>query len=192
MHTTSPTLLRRVRSLGDADAWSRFVRAYSPLLYAWTKKLGLRHEEAVDLVQDVFAVLVQKLPEFDYDEHQRFRGWLWTVTRRRWVERQRRARLPLDGGGLDPAELPDDRDGPDPGGGIEEAEFRSHLLRNVLPASRGHFHESTWRAFWKHVVEGRPAADVAAEEGLTVAAVYKAKLRVTAHLSKELGDLLNW
>lgn len=186
MHTTSTTLLARVRELGDADAWGRFVRAYSPLLYTWAKQMGLRHEDAVDLVQDVFAVLVQKLPTFDYDEHGRFRGWLWTVTRRRWVERRRRAKLPLDAA-RDPAELPD----ADAETGLEEIEFRAHLLRNVLPTLRGSFHDSTWQAFWKHVVEGRPAAAVAAEEGVSIASVYKAKLRVTAHLSKELGDLLN-
>ncbi|MBN9522832.1 sigma-70 family RNA polymerase sigma factor [bacterium] len=190
MHTTSTTLLARVRELGDADAWGRFVRVYSPLLYSWARQMGLRHEDAVDLVQDVFAVLVQKLPTFDYDTHGRFRGWLWTVTRRRWVERRRRARLPLDPA-RDPAELPDADDPPDTGVGVEEAEFRAHLLRNVLPTLRGNFHASTWQAFWKHVVEGRPAAAVAAEEGVSVAAVYKAKLRVTAHLSRELGDLLN-
>jgi RNA polymerase sigma-70 factor (ECF subfamily) len=190
MHTTSTTLLARVRELDDADAWGRFVRVYSPLLYSWARQMSLRHEDAVDLVQDVFAVLVQKLPTFDYDEHGRFRGWLWTVTRRRWVERRRRARLPLDGG-RNPDDLPGAAGPPDTGADVEEAEFRTHLLRNVLPTLRGNFHDSTWQAFWMHVVEGRPAAAVAAEQGLSVAAVYKAKLRVTAHLSKELGDLLN-
>jgi RNA polymerase sigma-70 factor (ECF subfamily) len=189
MHTTSATLLARVRELGDADAWAQFVRTYSPLLYAWAKHMGLRHDDAVDLVQDVFAVLVQKLPTFDHDKDRRFRGWLWTVTRRRWVERQRRAQLPLDVA-RDPAEIPD-TEGSTETANIEEKEFRVHLLRNVLPALQGNFHESTWRAFWKHVVEGQPAATVAQEEGLSVAAVYKAKLRVTAHLSKELGDLLS-
>ncbi len=188
MHTTSATLLVRVRELDDADAWRQFVRVYSPLLYVWAKQMGLRHDDAVDLVQDVFAVLVQKLPTFDHDKGQRFRGWLWTVTRRRWVERQRRAQLPLDTD-RDPAELPAAA-GATETGSVEEREFYVHLLRNVLPTLRGNFHESTWRAFWKHVVDGRPAAAVAEEEGLSVAAVYKAKLRVTAHLSKELGDLL--
>ena len=186
MHTTSATLLARVRHLGDAAAWGRFVEVYSPLLYGWARHMGLRHDDAVDLVQDVFAVLVQQLPEFDYDGHQRFRGWLWTVTRRRWSDRKRRATLPVDPG-CDPGELQAAPPaGPDP----VEADFRDHLLRHLVPSSRGHFQESTWRAFWKHVVDDRPAAEVAAEEGLSVASVYKAKLRVTARLRRDFADLI--
>ncbi|QEL14419.1 RNA polymerase sigma factor [Limnoglobus roseus] len=186
MHTTSATLLERVKRLGDSEAWSRFVRLYTPVLYGWAKQMGLHHDDAVDLVQDVFAVLVQKLPEFEYESHKRFRGWLWTVTRRRWVERQRRAALPVDRG-QDPDQVAAARsDTPE----IDEKEFHAHFLRHIVPTFQGQFQESTWRAFWKHVVEGRPVPEVAAEEGLTVAAVYKAKLRVTAHLHKELGDVL--
>lgn len=186
MYTTSASLLERVRELGDVEAWSRFVRLYSPVLYGWAKHMGLRHDDAVDLVQDVFAVLVQKLPEFSYDAHKKFRGWLWTVTRRRWLERQRRAVLPLDPD-RDPDDVPTSSP---PSQTLEEVEFRAYLLRQIVPTLRGNFHESTWRAFWKHVVDGRPVAEVAAEEGLTVAAVYKAKLRVMAHLHKELADLV--
>jgi RNA polymerase sigma-70 factor (ECF subfamily) len=186
MDTTSASLLARVRQLGDVEAWGRFVRTYSPVLHGWARHMGLKHDDATDLVQDVFAVLVQKLPEFDYDSHKRFRGWLWTVTRRRWVERRRRAALPVEHG-RDPddvaaavAAAPE----------LDEAEFRAYLIQHIVPGLRGNFHESTWRAFWKHVVEGRPVAEVAAEEGLSVASVYKAKLRVTAHLQQALSGLV--
>jgi RNA polymerase sigma factor (sigma-70 family) len=186
MHTTSASLLARVKQLGDAEAWARFVRLYSPVLYGWACHMGLRHDDAVDLVQDVFAVLVQKLPEFDYDSHRRFRGWLWTVTKRRWVERRRRARLPLD-----PHRDPDDVPAAsDQVSALDEKEFREHLIRHIVPTLKGHFHDTTWRAFWGHVVEGRPVAEVAAEVGVSVASVYKAKLRVSALLNKELGDLM--
>ncbi|VTT98385.1 rna polymerase sigma70 : RNA polymerase sigma factor, sigma-70 family OS=Singulisphaera acidiphila (strain ATCC BAA-1392 / DSM 18658 / VKM B-2454 / MOB10) GN=Sinac_4755 PE=4 SV=1: Sigma70_r2 [Gemmataceae bacterium] len=186
MDTTSASLLVRVRHLGDVEAWTRFVRTYSPVLHGWARHMGLQHDDAVDLVQDVFAVLVQKLPEFNYDSHKRFRGWLWTVTRRRWVERRRRAVLPLDPG-RDPNDVPAPAP---PVPELDEAEFRAYMLKHVVPTLRGNFHDSTWRAFWKHVVEGRPVAEVAGEEGLSVAAVYKAKLRVTASLQKALADLV--
>jgi hypothetical protein len=41
---------------------------------------------SADLVQDVFLVLVEKLPQFDYDPSKRFRGWLWTVIRNKLRE----------------------------------------------------------------------------------------------------------
>ncbi|WP_020474428.1 RNA polymerase sigma factor [Zavarzinella formosa] len=185
MDTTSASLLARVRDLGDATAWSQFVRVYSPMLYGWVRQMGLQHDDAVDLVQDVFAVVVQQIPEFDYDAHKRFRGWLWTVTRRRWVEKHRRAVLPLE-----PGQNPDGLPAPD-NPEAEEAEFRNYIIRQLIPTLRGKFHESTWKAFWQHVVENRSASDVAADLGLTVFAVYKAKVRVTAYLHEELADLLD-
>ena len=185
MDTTSASLLARVRHLDDADAWGRFVRTYSPILYTWTRRLGLSPDDASELVQDVFAVLVQKLPEFEYNTDKQFRGWLWTVTRRRWLDRKRRATLKFEPG-RDPAEVPAASEDE-----LEEKEFRAHVLREILPTLQGNFHESTWRAFWRHVVEGAAVGDVAAELGISVASVYKAKLRVMAHLHRELGDLLD-
>src|SRR5581483_8600497 len=66
MHTTSASLLERLRQPSDADAWGRLVRLYTPLLLYWARRLGLQYPDAADLVQDVLVVLVQKLPEFHY------------------------------------------------------------------------------------------------------------------------------
>src|SRR5207249_4043518 len=96
MNTTSASLLMRICQPGDGEAWKRFVRLYSPMLYGWARQMGLQDADAVDLVQEVFTILVQKLPEFRYDAQRRFRGWLWTVTRNKWREKCRRPALPLD------------------------------------------------------------------------------------------------
>ncbi|MFV1964665.1 MAG: SUMF1/EgtB/PvdO family nonheme iron enzyme, partial [Pirellulaceae bacterium] len=61
-------------------AWQRFVKMYAPLIFHWGKNQGLSAADATDLVQEVMAILVTKLPEFQYDPTQRFRGWLRTVT----------------------------------------------------------------------------------------------------------------
>ena len=46
------------------------------LLYSWGRRVGLQPAAAADLVQDVLLVLVQKLPEFEYDRTKSFRAWL--------------------------------------------------------------------------------------------------------------------
>src|SRR5438552_1694044 len=66
MHTTSISLLERIRQPAEREAWGRFVELYTPLLYYWACRLGMQESDAADLVQDVFAVLVQKLPVFTY------------------------------------------------------------------------------------------------------------------------------
>ena len=50
------SLLERLRQPSDADAWTRFVRLYTPLLCSWTHRAGLQDSDAADLIQDVAAV----------------------------------------------------------------------------------------------------------------------------------------
>ncbi len=90
MHTTSPTLLQRLREPNQGQAWARFVDLYTPLLLTWARRTGLQPHDAADLAQEVFAVLVRKLPEFRYDPAKKnFRGWLRTVCLNKWRDRQR-------------------------------------------------------------------------------------------------------
>jgi RNA polymerase sigma-70 factor (ECF subfamily) len=80
MNTTPVSLLQRLRAPAPTAAWDRFVELYTPVLFAWARRLGLQSQDAADLIQEVFAVLVQKLPTFEYDQHKSFRGWLRTIT----------------------------------------------------------------------------------------------------------------
>ena len=80
MNTTSFSLLERLRQPSDSAAWDRFVELYTPLLFYWGRRAGLQSADAADLVQDVFEVLLHKLPEFQYDRQKSFRSWLRTVT----------------------------------------------------------------------------------------------------------------
>jgi RNA polymerase sigma-70 factor (ECF subfamily) len=51
------------------------------------------------------------------------------------------------------------------------------------------YQPATWRAFQATALDGRSAEDVAAELGMSVAAVYTAKSRVTARLGKVIEEL---
>jgi RNA polymerase sigma-70 factor (ECF subfamily) len=64
------------------------------------------------------------------------------------------------------------------------------LYRRALTLVQGEFEERTWQAFWLNVVEERSPADVAAELGVTPAAVRKAKSRALYRLKEEAGDLI--
>src|SRR4051812_1055658 len=103
---TPVSLLQRLRQPGAHRAWERFVELYTPLLYYWSRRMALQPHDAADLVQDVFAVLLLKLPEFRYDDNRSFRGWLRAVTVNKWRERCRR-QVPAGEGSL--ANRVDDR-----------------------------------------------------------------------------------
>ena len=57
MLTTSPSLLERIRSGQEQQAWQSFVELYTPLLFGWARKLGLNEDDASDLLQDIFTIL---------------------------------------------------------------------------------------------------------------------------------------
>lgn len=185
MHTTPASLLDRLRRPAEQAAWGRFVRLYTPLLYHWARRAGLRGADAADLVQDVLTLLVRKLPEFVYDRDRSFRAWLRTVTLNTWRAQRRRAALPAAAPPPDLDEVP----GPDVMAAFEEAEYRAQVVRRALDVLRPEFPPHTWQAFSEYVLAGRDAADVAAELGARPGAVYLAKSRVLARLRQELAGL---
>jgi RNA polymerase sigma-70 factor (ECF subfamily) len=96
---TSASLLERLRQPGQEQAWARLVELYTPLSYSWARRAGLQYQDAADLVQDVFAILVRKLPEFSYDKQRSFRAWLRTLLMHRWRDgRRRQAARPAEVG----------------------------------------------------------------------------------------------
>jgi RNA polymerase sigma-70 factor (ECF subfamily) len=188
MQTTPVSLLERLHQPEARDAWDRFVRLYTPLLYHWARRLGCQDSDAADLVQDVFTVLTEKLPQFNYDEHRSFRGWLRTVALNKWRDgrRGRAAHVrPVRQASL--AEVPV----PDPAAAFEEAEYRDFLVARALRLMQADFQPTTWKACWEHGVCGRPAQEVAAELGISESSVYVAKCRVLRRLRKELDGLLD-
>jgi RNA polymerase sigma-70 factor (ECF subfamily) len=187
MHTTPATLLERLRRPADQAAWERFVKLYTPLLVHWARRLGVTKADTADLVQEIFTVLVKKLPDFRYDPGRRFRGWLWTITLNKHRERKRRPPLPVEAGTEEAlARLPAAEEE-----GLDEAEYRQYLVQRTLELIRAEFQPTTWKAFWECVAADRPAPEVGAELHLSLDAVYAAKSRVLRRLRQELGGLLD-
>jgi RNA polymerase sigma-70 factor (ECF subfamily) len=181
---TSVSLLERLRQPFDVDAWGRFVALYTPLLFSWARSMGLREQDAADLVQDVFVTLLQVLPTFRYDPQQSFRRWLHTIIANKWRNGRKKARGVQALAAADVA-------GEDTLAPLWEQEFQQHVMHRALEVMRLDFNETTWKACWEVIVSGRPAADVAADFGITLGAVYAAKCRVLARLRQELTGMLD-
>ena len=184
MESTPASLLERVRHREDGAAWARFVDVYTPVIYGWARRIGLQDADAGDLVQDVFAILVQKMVDFRYDQRQSFRAWLKTVALNKIRERQRRTGEAQLVNGQDVAESAESN-------AFWDAEFRRDLLRRAIQIMQNDFQPTTWKACWAVVVERRPAAKVAVDFGITVGAVYAARFRVLSRLRQELIGMLD-
>lgn len=194
MAADSPTrhsLLLRLREADDQAAWSEFVEVYTPAIFGFCRRRGLREADAADVTQEVLRALARALPRFEYDpSRSRFRHWLFTVVRSKlnnFVAAQiRRPRL----AGETTLARYDERP---PDAGEEEAawhlEHRSRLIRWAAARIRPEFTPVTWDAFWRTAVIGESVEWVAGALSLSPNAVYIARSRVTQRLKRTIDAL---
>ncbi len=87
---TDQELIRRCRE-GSAGAWRRVLNKYERLVYSIPLRLGLSWDDAADVAQITFTILIKNLDSLPDDS--RLGPWLATVARRhtwRLMERNRR------------------------------------------------------------------------------------------------------
>ncbi len=195
---TSRSLIERLKD-NEFDAWQRLYLLYAPLVEYWCRKLAVPQQDIPDLVQDVFQTVARNVQSFTKENpSDTFRGWLRVITRSRVIDWRRRvlgkpraaggstaqffmARVPFDSAEINSAPTDDSQ--------IEDQLTQQMYLR-ALGIIRVHFHENTWRAFWRVVVDGLAPSDVAKELSMKPGTVRVAKSRVLHRLRAELGDLI--
>jgi len=116
----------------------------------------------------------------------KFRGWLWTITRRRMVDAYR-ARPHEQSLGSAVIEIEQWNTAETPP--VEESLDHQTLLARAVAIYRDRFDPKTWQAFWATVVEGRDPSEVAVSLGMTRWSVYKARARILQRLRTELAGL---
>ena len=201
--STSRSLLAEAR-LADSAAWERLAKLYAPLVASWCQRWGVPGQDVVDVLQDVFSAVAHHLDGFRKDRPgDTFRGWLLTIARNKTRDYfRRRADEPAAAGGTaaamrlqqvsDPhtAHEASNMEVDEPAAAdLDDPRIGDAILRQALESIRGEFHERTWRAFWGVVVEGRAAADVAADLAMRPGTVRVAKSRVLLRLRRELGEI---
>ena len=192
MSETSFSLLHRLRTQPDANSWRQLVDLYTPLIHGWLRRHSIAAADADDLTQEVMAVVVRELPEFQHNQQRgAFRNWLRTVTIHRlrvlWRSRQHR---PIATGGSDFLKVLDELE--DPTSALTQRwdqEHDQHVARRLMELVEPHFEATTWRAFRRVVMDGMKARVVAGELGISVNAVLLAKSRVLSRLRQEMQGL---
>jgi RNA polymerase sigma-70 factor, ECF subfamily len=186
---TSLTLLEKVRRK-EQDAWDRLVRLYSPLVFHWCKRAGLQPADAEEVGQEVFLAVARAIGSFRRDRAgDSFRGWLRTI-----MDNKIRDHAPplggKGGGGSDVQQRLSQLPAPEPPAASNDGAETSILYRRAVELIESGFEANTRRAFWL-VIAGWNPQDIAAELGMSAAAVYIAKSRVLGRLRTEFHDLLD-
>jgi RNA polymerase sigma-70 factor (ECF subfamily) len=181
---TRASLLVRLRDPCDEDAWSEFVQLYAPLVYGYARKQGLQDADAADLCQDVLTAVAGAVGRLDYDPRRgAFRNWLFTVVRRKLMNRQsRRKHRDLASGDAATQRLLEECPAPEAEEADWQEEWQRRLYEWACTRVRREVTDATWQAFWRTAVDGEPVKQAAAELGLSAGAVYIARSRVLARL----------
>jgi len=188
--STNVSLLSRIRDRANDAAWREFDGRYRELMLRYCRRKGLTQVDAEDVVQSTFAGLSDSLPRFTYDANRgRFRDYLYRCVRNeisRWAARPPVAPPPLfnDGGPLRPergetctAEVD----------ALWEEEWVAHHYRRALATIRQTFDPRNVEMFDRSIA-GANVELVAAEFGMTVQAVYKARKRIRDRMEELIAE----
>jgi RNA polymerase sigma-70 factor, ECF subfamily len=192
MSPTSVSLLDRLKAARpDASDWNRLQGIYLPLIGRWLARVPGVGQEADDLAQEVFVVVIREIPRFQRQREGSFRAWLRQVTVNK-VRTHRRRRHRRPAAGLDPADgFLDSLADPNCDLAREwDMDHDRHVFQKLLAVVQPDFSATTWEAFRRFAVDGLPAAVVAEEMSLSVNSVIQAKSRILKRLREEAGDLL--
>ncbi len=147
-------LLRTARS--DADparrvaAATELVTRYRDAVYLWCFRYTRDSDRALDLSQDVFATVWEKIASFE--GRSKFSSWLFAVTRNRCIDASRRIDVLGDDADLgairDPSPAPDMI--------VEHSDDEDWLLRTI----RTELDPVEQRAIWLRCVERMPVDEV--------------------------------
>ena len=135
--------------------------------------------------------MVRDIPSFERRREGSFRAWVRLITVNVLRNhRKRQFRKPIVG--IDPCDaFLDGLAKPNSELAREwDLDHDRHIFQQLQTAVQPGFAPATWEAFRRFALDGLPAAQVAAELGLTVNAVTLAKSRILKRLREEAGDLL--
>ena len=187
---TSPTLLRAIAADPASPRWNDFARLYGPVVRRCLARTGaaggpLGAADRDDLVQETFLAVARALPGFRYDPARgRFRGYLATVVRNLVLRRRREEAARPEVAVAETGEREAARATTDADRALM-LEVWTLALARVL---REHaFTPNAKAVFRAHVLDDRPAADVAAEFRMRPNAVYQVKDRVLRAVRRELA-----
>jgi RNA polymerase sigma factor (sigma-70 family) len=189
---TRASLILRIGSAEDAQAWEEFLRLYQPVVYRLARRQGLQHVDAEELVQEVMLRVARNVEDFDPNpERGRFRSWLFRIARNLIVNYLTRRKFQTLGTGLLGVQsLLEQQNGRESSlSQLIEIEFRRCRFEHAARLVRSAVTEKTWNAFWLSAVDELPIARVAMQLGMTVGAVSVARIRVVARMRAEVQRL---
>jgi RNA polymerase sigma-70 factor, ECF subfamily len=165
-------------SQNDPERWREFDNIYTPILFAYLRKQGLKDSDVKDVIQDVFVKLLRKIQTYD-SARCRFRTWLFKVAQHTLIDHARRRathKKAMEGWAVQMLKA-----GPSDSVKMERQWnmiHREKILAYALKVVRARVSSKAWACFDQRLLGNRPAALIAAELKIERNAVYVHACRV--------------
>ena len=187
---TRSTLIAKVRSPDDREAWEEFVLIYQPVIYRMARRRGMQDSDAQDLVQKVLVRIASAIDRWERKPGTRFRHWLRRVARNSILSELSRSPKHAPVGGSDIQELMAGQPAAAPEVDRELAVeyMREQYLRAAISV-QSDVNAETWRAFELTVIGGESCEEAAKIIGRSVGTVYAARSRVMRRLRDHIQRL---
>lgn len=180
---TSTGMLRRVQA-GDDKAWTQFANRCALTLEQWAQWQGLQLADAQDLSQNALLVVLSKINEFRRTGRGSLRAWLRAIAWRcLWSARGKS--FPQ----LDPGLIEHYLKSEEQISQLEEHFDRLQqlqVLQEAMQSVRERVSDRTWEAFRLTAIDDTPGSEVSSVLGMSIDAVYSARLRVQRLISSEI------
>lgn len=179
---TTTLLLERLHNSHDAGAWKLFDARFRGVIVATGLRLGLSPTDAEDAAQDTMLQAVRDYQAGKYDRSRgRLSSWIIGIAHHRIVDVRRKKR---------PGALPEEPMEDRTPGSLEDVSraFEQALERRIFEQAWEHVRveggaqAQTIMAFELTAMRGVPAAQAAAECGMSVDQVYVARNRIAKKL----------
>lgn len=187
---TNPSLIHRVKDTRDDAAWNALMALYRPVVYRLARRHGLDHENAEDVVQNVFTSVSRSIQEWETQpDGPRFRNWLGRVTRNASINAVTRGKPDRATGTSSVIRRLCSIPNADQLTEALRQELRLEAIRYAASQIREEFSEKIWGVFCATTMDGRPAAEVADAFECSIGTVYVYRCRVTARLREKANEL---
>ena len=195
---TRSSLLGRLKDEEDQSSWLEFFNCYRKMIYNVSRKAGLSHEDAQDVVQDSILTVVRQIKEFKYNrEKGSFKGWLKVITRSRisdhWRRQNRQPKKEITGSQENGQENMVESIADSRGFELEriwEQEWQENIHAIALDRVRQKVSAKQFQIFDCYVLKEWSVDDMRKKLGFSSGQIYMAKYRVGKLLKHELEQLM--